>query len=174
VKSDWNGVDVRDEVWAVGLRNPWRYSFDRATGDLWIGDVGQNQYEEVDYLVEGTKGGLNFGWPIMEGLHCYNSDNCDQSGLTLPVAEYGHSQGCSITGGYVYRGGHYPILHGVYIFGDYCSGSVWATIPNPDGSWKTTKVYDSGITLSSFGEDENGEMYVTDLNSGKVYQVTGE
>jgi glucose/arabinose dehydrogenase len=174
VEADWNGVDVRDEVWAVGLRNPWRYSFDRHTGDLWIADVGQNVYEEVNYNVEGTQGGLNYGWPIMEGLHCFAGDDCDQSGLQLPVAEYDHSKGCSITGGYVYRGGQYPLLQGVYIFGDYCTGIVWATIPNPDGSWNTTEMLQAGIQISSFGEDESGELYVTDLSSGAIYQVTGQ
>jgi glucose/arabinose dehydrogenase len=174
VNADWNGADVRDEVWAVGLRNPWRYSFDRFTGDLWIADVGQNIYEEVNYNVEGTQGGLNYGWPIMEGAHCYGSDSCDQSGLQLPVAEYDHSKGCSVTGGYVYRGSQYPVLQGVYIFGDYCSGIVWATIPNPDGSWNTTQMLDSDVIISSFGEDEQGELYVTDLSSGVIYQVTGQ
>jgi glucose/arabinose dehydrogenase len=174
VEADWNGVDVLDEVWAVGLRNPWRYSFDRHTGDLWIADVGQNAYEEVNYTVAGTQGGLNYGWPIMEGLHCFRGSDCDQTGLELPVFEYEHANGCSVTGGYVYRGSQYPVLQGVYIFGDYCSGLVWATIPNPDGSWNTTQVAATGALLSSFGEDENGELYATDLNSGVIYQVTGE
>jgi glucose/arabinose dehydrogenase len=174
VEADWNGVDVLDEVWAVGLRNPWRYSFDRHTGDLWIADVGQNAYEEVNYTVAGTQGGLNYGWPIMEGLHCFRGSDCDQTGLELPVFEYEHANGCSVTGGYVYRGSQYPVLQGVYIFGDYCSGLVWATISNPDGSWNTTQVAATGALLSSFGEDENGELYATDLNSGVIYQVTGE
>lgn len=174
VAADWNGVDVRDEVWAIGLRNPWRYSFDRFTGDLWIADVGQNQFEEVNYVVSGSTGGLNFGWPIMEGMHCFQSDDCDQTGLQLPVAEYDHSQGCSVTGGYVYRGSMFPALQGVYIFGDFCSGLVWATIPNPDGSWNTTMMVGSNSQISSFGEDENGELYATDLSSGTIYQVTGQ
>lgn len=159
---------------AVGLRNPWRYSFDRATGDLWIADVGQNVYEEVHYTAAGTPGGLNYGWPIMEGQHCFGSDTCDPTGLELPVAEYDHAQGCSITGGYVYRGSAYPVLQGVYLFGDYCTGYVWATVPNGDGAWNTTLVLQSGVQISSFGEDENGELYVTDLSSGTIYQVTGE
>ena len=174
VNADWNGVDVRDEVWAIGLRNPWRYSFDRHTGDLWIADVGQNVYEEVNYNVEGTQGGINYGWPIMEGLHCFEAGDCDQTGLQLPVFEYDHSQGCSITGGYVYRGGEYPMLQGVYLFGDYCSGTIWATIPNPDGSWNTTEMLTADARISSFGEDENGELYVTDLSSGTIYRVTGQ
>jgi glucose/arabinose dehydrogenase len=174
VGADWNGADVLDEVWAVGLRNPWRYSFDRFTGDLWIADVGQNVYEEVNYTVMGTPGGLNYGWPIMEGAHCFGSDNCDQSGLEMPVAEYDHALGCSITGGYVYRADAYPVLQGVYIFADYCSGIFWVTLPNPDGSWNTTQMLDSDVLVSSFGQDENGELYVTDLNTGVIYQVTGQ
>jgi glucose/arabinose dehydrogenase len=174
ISADWNGADVLDEVWAIGLRNPWRYSFDRFTGDLWIADVGQNVYEEVNYTVMGTPGGLNYGWPIMEGQHCFSGDNCDQSRLELPVAEYDHSKGCSITGGYVYRGDAYPMLRGVYIFADYCSGIFWATVPNPDGTWNTTEMVDTDVLVSSFGEDENGELYVTDLNTGVIYQVTGQ
>lgn len=174
VEADWDGADVPDEVWAVGLRNPWRYSFDRHTGDLWIADVGQNELEEVNYTVAGTPGGLNYGWPIMEGTQCFESDSCDSEGLVLPVAEYNRDGGCSITGGYVYRGSEYPMLQGVYLFGDYCTGNLWATIPNPDGSWNTTEMNSVDVTISSFGEDENGELYVTDLSSGVIYQVTGQ
>ncbi len=106
IDAQWNGQDVRDEVWAVGLRNPWRYSFDRLTGDLWIGDVGQNIYEEIDFVAAASPGGLNFGWPIMEGTHCFpDSAACDPAGLEIPVADYRHgADGCSVTGGYVYRG----------------------------------------------------------------------
>lgn len=174
IEADWNGADMLDEIWAVGLRNPWRYSFDRATGDLWIADVGQNQYEEIHYTVMGTPGGLNYGWPILEGSHCFQGGNCDETGLELPIAEYDHGSGCSVTGGYVYRGSMFPELAGVYLFGDYCSGLVWATTPNPDGTWNTTLVFESGALLSSFGEDEAGEMYATDLNSGIVYQVVAQ
>ncbi|MCC6453573.1 MAG: PQQ-dependent sugar dehydrogenase [Caldilineaceae bacterium] len=174
VDADWSGVDVLDEVWAVGLRNPWRYSFDRATGDLWIADVGQNVYEEVNYTVAGNPGGLNYGWPIMEGLHCFQGGNCDQTGLELPVVEYDHANGCSITGGYVYRGSLFPDLAGVYIFADYCSGLVWATTRGSDDVWNTTMVFESGALISSFGEDEAGELYATDLNSGVVYQVMAQ
>jgi glucose/arabinose dehydrogenase len=111
--------DVRDEIWALGLRNPWRYSFDRQTGDLYIADVGQNQYEEVNIQLAGNPGGQNYGWPIMEATHCFPAGQaCDPTDLTLPVAEYDHSQGCSVTGGYVYRGQEYPMLTGIYLFGD--------------------------------------------------------
>ena len=117
---------VQPEVWSYGLRNPWRFSFDRTTGDLYIGDVGQNSFEEVDVApaAAGSGKGLNFGWNIMEGTHCYNASTCNQSGLTLPVLEYAHSEGCSVTGGYVYRGSVIPALQGLYFFGDYCQGSV--------------------------------------------------
>jgi glucose/arabinose dehydrogenase len=175
VEADWNGADVLDEAWALGLRNPWRYSFDRATGDLWIADVGQNQYEEVNFTPAGSPGGLNFGWPIMEASSCMGFGACDQTGLELPVAEYDHAGGhCSVTGGYVYRGRAFPNLAGVYIFGDYCSGVIWATVPAEDGSWTTTQVLESGAQLSSFGEDESGEMYATDLTSGTIYQVVAQ
>ena len=101
---------MRDEIWALGLRNPWRYSFDRLSGDLYIADVGQNLYEEIDFQAASQPGGQNYGWPIMEGFHCYPQEKpCDQSGLTLPIAEYDHQQGCSVTGGFVYRGSEYPL-----------------------------------------------------------------
>lgn len=174
VNADWNGMDVIDEAWAIGFRNPWRFSFDRLTGDLWIADVGQSNYEEVNYTVAGSPGGLNYGWPIMEGQHCYTDQNCDPTGLEIPVAEYEHAKGCSVTGGYVYRGSQYPVLRGVYIFGDYCTGIIWATLPNADGTWNTVEMLDSEVAISSFGEDENGELYATDLSSGVIYQVTGQ
>ena len=175
VNADLNGVDVRDEIWADGLRNPWRYSFDRATGDLWIADVGQNQYEEVNFTPAGSPGGLNYGWSIMEGNHCFQSSECDSTGLELPIAEYDHAGGhCSITGGYVYRGSASPELAGVYLFGDYCSGVIWAVTPNADGSWNSEVVLESDVMISSFGEDEAGELYITDLSSGTIYQVVTE
>lgn len=173
VEADWNGADVADEIWAVGLRNPWRYSFDRATGDLWIADVGQNQYEEINFTPADSPGGLNYGWPIMEGAHCFQNANCSSEGLVMPVAEYDHSSGCSVTGGYVYRGSQFPTLQGVYLFADYCSGAMWATVPDADG-WATYPVMQSGLQVSSFGEDEAGEVYLTDLSGGGVYQVVVE
>ena len=172
VSADWNGQDVIDEVWALGLRNPWRFSFDRATGDLWIGDVGQNQYEEVDFVPAGSPGGLNFGWPILEATHCYQSASCDPAGTVLPVLEYTHAGHCSITGGYVYRGSQYPALNGIYFYGDYCSGTIWAATPDGDG-WTATEVLRSGRSVASFAEDETGEVYVIDLGGG-VYQLTAE
>ncbi len=173
VGVDWNGQDVRDEIWAVGLRNPWRYSFDRATGDLWIGDVGQNQYEEIHFAAAASDGGQNYGWPIMEASHCYASSDCDVTGLTLPVAEYSHTGHCSVTGGYVYRGAAFPTLAGVYFYGDYCSGTIWATWPTGD-VWQTAELFDSGVQLSSFGEDEAGELYLTDMSGGRLLRLVSE
>ncbi|MCC6166196.1 MAG: PQQ-dependent sugar dehydrogenase [Caldilineaceae bacterium] len=170
VEADWNGADVVDEAWALGLRNPWRFSFDRATGDLWIADVGQNQYEEINVTPAGSPGGLNFGWPIMEGMRCFQSADCSSDGLVMPVAEYDHSGHCSVTGGYVYRGSAFPALNGVYLFADYCSGALWATVPEGDG-WATYPMLQTGIMVSSFGEDEAGEVYVTDLAGGGVYRL---
>lgn len=173
VTQDWNGVDVRDEIWAVGLRNPWRFSFDRTSGDLWIGDVGQNQYEEIHYTPTGNPGGLNYGWPILEASDCYsNGDDCDKAGLELPVAHYSHSGHCSVTGGYVYRGEQFPALQGVYLYGDYCSGMIWGSW-FADG-WQTAELLDSNISLSSFGEDEAGELYVTNLSTGVLSRLVVE
>ncbi len=180
IKTAWNGQDVADEVWGLGLRNPWRYSFDRRTGDLWIADVGQNQYEEINQIAatggQTLQGGLNFGWPIMEGTHCFPATAaCDKSGLTLPVADYSHQGGhCSITGGYVYRGRLFPALDGVYLYGDFCSGQIWGLTQTAAGTWQSSPLLDSDLGISSFGEDEAGELYVTDLRGGRVYQVVME
>jgi len=166
------GADgARPEIWAYGLRNPWRFSFDRATGDLYIGDVGQNAYEEVDFQPAGAAGGLNYGWSIREARHCFQSDTCESNGMVEPIAEYPHAQGCSITGGYVYRGAAFPSLAGLYIFGDYCSGTIWSLQRNAAGAWEQHKLLDSGLSISSFGEDAAGELYVIDLG-GTLYRVT--
>ena len=164
---------VLDEIWAVGLRNPWRYSFDRETGDLYIGDVGQSAYEEINFQVSGSPGGENYGWPIMEGLHCYPADQpCDRIGLVSPIGEYDHGQGCSVTGGYVYRGRAFPLLSGVYVFGDYCSGRIWGMIRDEDGQWQTAPLAQADVALSSFGEDEAGELYVVDMAAGALLRLT--
>lgn len=155
------------EVWAYGLRNPWRFSFDRATGDLWIGDVGQGEWEEVDYLPAGSPGGANFGWSIMEGSYGYDGEA--QPGLLLPAAEYSHSNpysGCSVTGGYVYRGAM-PEWNGVYLYGDYCEGTVWGlTLLN--GQWQSQVLFETDLRITSFGEDEAGELYLVS-DTGAVY-----
>lgn len=173
VDVDWNGTDVRDEIWAVGLRNPWRYSFDRATGDLWIGDVGQNQYEEIHFTPANSSGGHNYGWPIVEATHCYGSSTCETAGFTIPVAEYSHSGHCSVTGGYVYRGADIPALDGVYLYGDYCSGMIWALWP-ANGLWQTAELFQSDARISSFGEDEEGEIYVTDMSGGRLLRLVAQ
>jgi glucose/arabinose dehydrogenase len=165
-----NTPGMRPEIWAWGLRNPWRYSFDRQTGDLYIADVGQNAYEEIDFQPAG-QGGQNYGWNIMEGLHCFRGQNCQQSGLTLPIAEYDHGQGCSVTGGSVYRGSQQPALNGLYLYADYCSGRYWAAWRSEDGAWQTQVVANTQTHPSSFGEDESGELFVADLDGGTIYRV---
>ena len=161
----------RGEIWQYGLRNPWRISFDRANGDLWIGDVGQGKWEEVDVARAGT-GGLNFGWNVMEGAHCYQpADGCRRRGLTLPVTEYGHDQGCAIIGGYVYRGAAYPILQGAYLFSDSCSGTIWAIPAATTQPVQPVAVGETSGSPAGFGEDLNGELYLANLD-GKVWRIT--
>jgi len=151
---------VRDEVWASGLRNPWRFSFDRQTGDLYIGDVGQGHWEEIDHQVAGSAGGQNYGWNKMEGTHCTftgcGGPACNSPSLTLPVHEYSHDNGCSVIGGYMYRGSRVPELAGKYVFGDFCSGDV---VGLARGTWVKTDLLSVGFGLSSFGEDAEGELY---------------
>ncbi len=153
-----------NEVWAYGLRNPWRMSFDRDTGDLWIGDVGQNKYEEIDYLPAGSAGGANFGWSIMEASYGY--DGTSQPGMFLPAAEYSHDFGCSVTGGYVYRGSM-PEWNGVYLYGDYCTGTVWGLILS-NGQWQSQVMFETDLLITSFGVDEAGELYLVSDN-GSAY-----
>jgi glucose/arabinose dehydrogenase len=165
-RSGW-----RPEIWAYGLRNPWRYSFDRATGDLYIADVGQNRYEEVNFQPAGV-GGQNYGWPRMEASHCFRpATGCDTSGLTMPIGEYGRSGGISITGGHVYRGAAQSLLRGAYVFGDFGSGIVWTLHRDPAGNWVQTQMVDTNAQISSFGEDEAGELYVASLGDGTIYRV---
>ncbi len=166
------GQPGADEIWAYGLRNPWRFSFDRVTGDLFIGDVGQNAWEEVNFQSTGSSGGQNYGWRLMEGFHCYNpSSNCNDGTLTLPILEYSHTLGCSITGGYRYRGSQIPSLSGYYLYGDYCSGRIWGALPSSGGVWIPTELLDTTLSLSAFGEDSSGELYVADLSGGSIYKI---
>ncbi len=162
----------RGEIWDYGLRNPWRISFDRTNGQFWIGDVGQDRFEEVDREKPGAKGGRNYGWDAMEGLHCYTGSKCPLSGDTLPNAEYSHTGGnCSITGGYVYRGPTQRALVGLYVFADFCSGRIW-TLPangSPVNAPETLRA-DTDLNITSFGESENGELYLV-TGGGEVYQV---
>ena len=162
--------DAEPEIWLTGLRNPWRMSFDRATGDLWIGDVGQRSWEEVDVARAG-RGGLNFGWNRMEGDECYQDAGCEDPDFTPPVAVYGHDRGCSVIGGVVYRGTAVPSLAGGYVFADYCSGNVWVLDPVVEGPTDIRLVMESGRALSSIGEDEAGEPYATDLVGGELLRI---
>jgi len=159
------------EIWAYGLRNPWRFSFDSLTGDLYIGDVGQDSWEEVDYIPAGTPGGLNFGWSFYEGMHPYQGQPPADVTFTPPVIEYSHSEGCSITGGYVYRGSALPEWQGIYFYGDYCSGTIWGLLQAGVGNWQSKHLFDSGLRISAFGVDEAGEIYVAGLNSGNVLRL---
>ena len=172
------GRTGRDEIWQRGLRNPWRFSFDRANGNLWIGDVGQDRYEEVDRAVRTTTGpgrGINWGWRVMEGFHCYKpAPGCSTTGKKTPLLEYSHaSKGrCAVTGGYVYRGKAIPALAGWYVYGDYCSGEVWA-VPGIASSKPTPVLLlgtGSGRLVGGFGQDDAGELYLCDLG-GTVYRI---
>ena len=160
----------RPEIWALGLRNPWRFSFDRGTGDLYIGDVGQGAVEEIDVQPAGDRVGRNYGWNIMEGAGCYNSATCATAGLTLPIATYDHSQGCSVTGGHVYRGSAFPSLRGIYLFGDYCSGRVWG-LRKSGAAWDNALLADTTLTISTFGEDESGNVYVVNYANGDLLKI---
>ncbi|MEP7287122.1 MAG: PQQ-dependent sugar dehydrogenase [Chloroflexota bacterium] len=169
-----NKAGGRPEVWAIGLRNPWRFSFDRGTGDLYIADVGQNDFEEVDVVKAGNTGLLNFGWNTTEGLHCYPAGaQCDQSKFIQPVAEYDHSLGCSISGGFVYRGAAYPVLRGTYFYSDYCSGRIWG-LQQANGSWQSAILMQGAGSVSTFGEDEAGELYVADLSKGTISKLVAQ
>ncbi len=160
------------EIWTTGLRNPWRFSFDRETGDLWIADVGQNWIEEVNVLPAGSPGGANLGWNVMEGTACFAVEDCDPSPFVGPVAEYTHEFGCSVTGGYVYRGGAAPSLGGVYLFADYCTGLLWGLGQDDSGEWILSEPIETGLNVSSFAEDSEGNVYVIDLN-GSIFRVGG-
>jgi glucose/arabinose dehydrogenase len=167
---------ARPEIWAYGLRNPWRFSFDRETGDLYIADVGQNAQEEVHFQPASSAGGENYGWNTMEGDACFRAADCDRAGLTLPVAVYPHSGeggGCSVTGGYAYRGASYPQIAGVYLYTDFCSGNLWALTRAGD-AWQSQIVGKLDIRTSSFGEDDAGELLLVDRDGGGLYRLVIE
>ena len=162
--------DARAEIWDYGLRNPWRFTFDRETGDLLIGDVGQNNYEEVDFEPASSIGGIDYGWRKMEGMHCFSPSNCSIGQSQLPILEYDHRSGdCSITGGYRYRGSRYPNMRGIYFYGDYCTGKIWGA-SEQSGQWSTKLYLTTGLSIVTFGEDQTGELYVANLG-GSLYRL---
>ena len=186
--------DKRGEIWAWGVRNVWRFSFDSEIGDIYYGDVGQNKWEEINYEPYNSKGGVNYGWRIMEASKCYNpEENCNEKGLTPPIHEYPNdanymvvlgggsqtnSDGCSVTGGYVYRGKKISALNGYYIFGDYCSGNIWTfKVVNDKATELTNRTEEINLAnaefttyISSFGEDADGELYIVEYNGG-IYKI---
>jgi len=179
IPADNPFVDVpgaRGEIWAFGLRNPWRFSFDRQTSDLYLGDVGDDGWEEIDFQPASSNGGENYGWNIMEGSHCHMEENCDDTGMTPPVWDYDHSlPPCSsVTGGYVYRGAAFPGLQGIYFYGDFCRGQLWG-LRQAAGTWTNNEfLYDAAIPrpwISSFGVDEAGEIFLADHFNGIIYQI---
>jgi len=156
-----------DEIWSYGWRNPWRFSFDRATGDMYIADVGQNSWEEVNFEPASSKGGVNYGWNVYEGQHLFSGGSAPDA--VDPFFVYSHSHGCSVTGGYIYRGESIPELQAVYLLGDYCSGRIWATWRDSEFTWNAAELFQTGFEISSFGEDEAGEVYVIDYG-GALYR----
>jgi len=161
-------ADARNEIWAYGLRNPWRFSFDTESGQLWTGDVGQNAWEEIN-LIE--KGG-NYGWNIMEGYDCFDtSASCERNMLELPITEYSRSSGCSVTGGYVHRGTRLPNLYGHYIYGDFCSGKIWSFSYENDVLQDHGLLSDSDLSITSFGQDRDNNLFIISRNQG-IYRLT--
>ena len=171
-----DGADGAPEVFLYGLRNPWRFSFDIPTGQLWIADVGQNAYEEINRIDPVTQAGANLGWNLMESAHCFDAADCASDGLVLPLSEYGREMGGSITGGFVYRGDAIPALKGWYLFGDYLSGRIFGVAsdaqPSADGTpVAPSSLLESGLLISAFGEGADRELYVADLSAGTIYRI---
>jgi glucose/arabinose dehydrogenase len=168
---------VRPEIWAYGLRNPWRFSFDRATGDLFLADVGRNMWEEINVQRAESRGGQNYGWDKMEGAHCHSwrsskaTDVCETEGFEPPIAEYNHTLGCAVIGGHVYRGPTFPQLAGLYFYGDHCTGRIWALQEQAPGAWRHEQLMMAPFLISSFGEDEPGDLYVTSTSTNSLYRV---
>lgn len=168
-------ANAKSEIWAYGLRNPWRISFDSATGDLYIADVGQGNMEEIDFQPAHSKGGINYGWRCFEGTREYNNQGCEGAdGYEVPIVEYDHSDGrCSVTGGYVYRGETYPALKGKYFYGDFCGGQIFSA--KKEGSiWKQTLEAETQYSISAFGQATDGELYFADYKDGGIYRVEVE
>jgi glucose/arabinose dehydrogenase len=163
---------ARGEIWSYGFRNPWRFSFDRVTGDMWIGDVGDAKWEEVDMQPAGSHGGENYGWPYLEGTECADTAHCDDAGLVAPLVTYGHNMNCAIMGGYVYRGPTVTAFTGSYLFGDLCTGGVFTVVGGGQQGWTRVELSFQPIKISSFGEDPTGDVYVVDIQGGVIYRVT--
>jgi glucose/arabinose dehydrogenase len=162
---------ARGEIWSYGLRNPWRFSFDRATGAMWIGDVGDARWEEIDLQPPDSAGGENYGWPMNEGTECEQPERCHAEGLVAPIVTYGHNMNCAVAGGYIYRGKDVPGLVGTYIFGDLCTGGVFAARGGPEQGWQRVELGFQPIKISSFGEDAAAELYVCDFQGGVIYRI---
>ena len=162
----------RSEIWALGLRNPWGFAFDRRTGDLFMGDVGAGEFEEINFQPGSSLGGENYGWSMFEGTHCPRPHVCDTTGLTQPIAQYPHSQGCAIIGGSVYRGSQFISMQGIYFYADFCSGRIWG-LRAIDGRWESALLYDAPFRISSIGEDEDGRLYITNYNEGLILALEG-
>jgi glucose/arabinose dehydrogenase len=163
----------KPEIWALGLRNPWRFSFDSKTGDMFIADVGQGEIEEIDFQAKNNKGGTNYGWRCFEGTRGFNLQGCqDKSSYVTPILEYDHTEGrCSVTGGYVYRGKTYPALDGLYFYGDYCGGQIYSSSQSGE-TWTAVLAASTDRGLSTFGQDSRGELYVANLETGIIHQIT--
>jgi glucose/arabinose dehydrogenase len=167
--NPFSGAEEQPEIWAYGLRNPWRFSFDHSSGDLYIGDVGQNQWEEIDFLPANAPAGANFGWNVREGAHPFAGDATD--GLIDPVTEYGHGDGCSVTAGVVVHDPSLPTWDGVFLFGDYCTGLVWGLARDSNGDWLSETLFSTGYRISSFGVDQDGRVYLLDYEGGAIYRL---
>lgn len=173
-----NDPNVQDEIWALGLRNPWRFSFDRETGDMYVADVGERQREEINFQAASSRGGENYGWRCYEGSQAYNTTGCNsQDSYISPIAEYQTQvDGVAVTGGFVYRGNRHPGMRGFYIFADYAFGNFWTAIRDESGAWQISQVAEIAGSYSSFGEDANGELYVAkhelgNPTGGVIYHV---
>jgi glucose/arabinose dehydrogenase len=162
------------EIWTYGLRNPWRFSFDRLTGDLFIADVGQDAWEELDVIPAGTSGGMNFGWNYYEGKHPYKNQPPANASFIFPVAEYSHAEGCAVTGGYMFRGAALPQWQGIYFYGDYCSGTVWGLVKDDQGNWQAEILFSPPVQITTFGVDEAGEIYLVDYRSGTLLRLVNK
>ena len=160
---------VAPEVWAYGVRNPWRISFDRASGDMYFGDVGQNLWEEINFQPADSMGGENYGWNAYEASQVFNG-GVPAEETVFPIAEYNHDLGCSITSGYIYRGETLPDFDGVFFYGDWCTGNVWASYRDVSGTWQSSLFTQTAFQIAAFGEDEAGELYIVDY-SGDLYRI---